>query len=432
MLRIIVWLIIIRIIYLFFKSMREKEKNKKVLKSKNVNNFENNFEIENFENFILFKNLFKNKTIEEFRLDLRKDLRREVESNDSLNLYKNIYFIKNGKEIKYNINYEKYGEILNKTLILRKEGKYTEALELANRILTEDGESYAIYFNLFSTEFCALNFKNALNYLEKMKEIDNFIFGQENDITKNISFMIEKIEELPFKILNQLFKDFSKNSNYQLPKDFNLALKELTSLKNKNIEKNKDIEPQIYSFEDFSITEKISCLEDIFENIEVASLDQRKDLRVEYQMIGTEKVLKNVYLTKNGKKIKYNGDDKYSGGFDQIVILKREEKYFEALELANILLEQDGESYSIYECLFKIEFCALKLKNALNYLEKMKEIEKLIFEEESNITKKYDFIINNLKTFDPISLEKIFKAISGNTNYKFPKPFNVAIKEINQ
>lgn len=62
----------------------------------------------------------------------------------------------------------------------------------------------------------------------------------------------------------------------------------------------------------------------------------------------------------------------------------------------------------------------------------MKEIEKLIFEEESNITKKYDFIINNLKTFDPISLEKIFKAISGNTNYKFPKPFNVAIKEINQ
>lgn len=432
MLRIIVWLIIIRIIYLFFKSMREKEKNKKVLKSKNVNNFENNFEIENFENFILFKNLFKNKTIEEFRLDLRKDLRREVESNDSLNLYKNIYFIKNGKEIKYNINYEKYGEILNKTLILRKEGKYTEALELANRILTEDGESYAIYFNLFSTEFCALNFKNALNYLEKMKEIDNFIFGQENDITKNISFMIEKIEELPFKILNQLFKDFSKNSNYQLPKDFNLALKELTSLKNKNIEKNKDIEPQIYSFEDFSITEKISCLEDIFENIEVASLDQRKDLRVEYQMIGTEKVLKNVYLTKNGKKIKYNGDDKYSGGFDQIVILKREEKYFEALELANILLEQDGESYSIYECLFKIEFCALKLKNALNYLEKMKEIEKLIFEEESNITKKYDFIINNLKTFDPISLEKIFKAISGNTNYKFSKPFNVAIKEINQ
>lgn len=299
MLRIIVWLIIIRIIYLFFKSMREKEKNKKVLKSKNVNNFE----IENFENFILFKNLFKNKTIEEFRLDLRKDLRREVESNDSLNLYKNIYFIKNGKEIKYNINYEKYGEILNKTLILRKEGKYTEALELANRILTEDGESYAIYFNLFSTEFCALNFKNALNYLEKMKEIDNFIFGQENDITKNISFMIEKIEELPFKILNQLFKDFSKNSNYQLPKDFNLALKELTSLKNKNIEKNKDIEPQIYSFEDFSITEKISCLEDIFENIEVASLDQRKDLRVEYQMIGTEKVLKNVYLTKNGKKL---------------------------------------------------------------------------------------------------------------------------------
>ena len=256
MLRIIVWLIIIRIIYLFFKSMREKEKNKKVLKSKNVNNFENNFEIENFENFILFKNVFKNKTIEEFRLDLRKDLRREVESNDSLNLYKNIYFIKNGKEIKYNINYEKYGEILNKTLILRKEGKYTEALELANRILTEDGESYAIYFNLFSTEFCALNFKNALNYLEKMKEIDNFIFGQENDITKNISFMIEKIEELPFKILNQLFKDFSKNSNYQLPKDFNLALKELTSLKNKNIEKNKDIEPQIYSFEDFSITEK--------------------------------------------------------------------------------------------------------------------------------------------------------------------------------
>ena len=74
MLRIIVWLIIIRIIYLFFKSMREKEKNKKVLKSKNVNNFE----IENFENFILFQNLFKNKTIEEFRLDLRKDLRREV------------------------------------------------------------------------------------------------------------------------------------------------------------------------------------------------------------------------------------------------------------------------------------------------------------------------------------------------------------------
>lgn len=78
MLRIIVWLIIIRIIYLFFKSMREKEKNKKVLKSKNVNNFENNFEIENFENFILFKNLFKNKTIEEFRLDLRKDLRSDL------------------------------------------------------------------------------------------------------------------------------------------------------------------------------------------------------------------------------------------------------------------------------------------------------------------------------------------------------------------
>ena len=85
---------------------------------------------------------------------------------------------------------------------------------------------------------------------------------------------------------------------------------------------------EIYSFEDFSIIEKISCLEDIFENIEVASLDQRKDLRVEYQMIGTEKVLKNVYLTKNGKKIKYNGDDKYSGGFDQIVILKKRRKIF--------------------------------------------------------------------------------------------------------
>lgn len=144
-------------------------------------------------------------------------------------------------------------------------------------------------------------------------------------------------------------------------------------------------------------------------------------LELEYSFINGEKMLTNVYKKlENEKIIKLNENIQFYAMLDEATDLKRQGKYEEAFELAEKVLNKDGESISIYSILFKIKLCELDFENAIKYLTRKKELEVLILGEEDPITNAYFKNIENLHNLNDEQLSFYFKEVSGNENYLLP------------